>query len=150
MYTPYFWQHWTQSEWEQCLRRQLQALMKRKDDSWMERIPSMKRKQIGPWIISPNFSCASCRPGARGSRALLARAWRIALFDFGSGSGRVMVKSPGFGSGSGRVSGTVNQDSWRVYLSSTYDKCKSSVAICLTFKNEIQYGWRKSTLESES
>ena len=34
-----------------------------------------------------------------------ARAWRKALFDFGSGSGRVMVKSPGSGSGSGRVSG---------------------------------------------
>ena len=31
-------------------------------------------------------------------------------------SGRVMVKSPGSGSGSGRVSGSVNQDSQRVYL----------------------------------
>ena len=27
-----------------------------------------------------------------------------------------MVKSPGSGSGSGRVLGSVNQDSWRVYL----------------------------------
>ena len=50
------------------------------------------------------------------NRWYLSRAWRVALFYFGSGSGRVMVKSPGSGSGSGRVSSTVNQDSWRVYL----------------------------------
>ena len=49
-------------------------------------------------------------------RLQVSRAWRVALFDFGSGSGRVMVKSPGSGSGSGRVLGSVNQDSWRVYL----------------------------------
>ena len=42
---------------------------------------------------------------------LNVRAWWIALFDFGSGSGRVMVKSPGSGSGSARVSDSVNQDS---------------------------------------
>ena len=47
---------------------------------------------------------------------LNVRAWWIALFDFGSGSGRVMVKSPGSRSSSGRVSGIVNQGSWRVYL----------------------------------
>ena len=38
-------------------------------------------------------------------------------FDFGSGSGWVMVKSPGFGLDSGWVlNSVVNQDSWRVYL----------------------------------
>ena len=38
-------------------------------------------------------------------------------FDFGSGSGWVMVKSPGFGLDSGwALNSVVNQDSWRVYL----------------------------------
>ena len=33
----------------------------------------------------------------------MSRPWRVGLFDFGSGSGRVWPKSSGFGSGSGIV-----------------------------------------------
>ena len=36
-----------------------------------------------------------------GGRWVMYRLWRVGLFDFGSGSGRVWPKSSGFGSGSG-------------------------------------------------
>ena len=37
------------------------------------------------------------------TKRLVNRPWRVGLFDFGSGSGRVWPKSSGFGSGSGIV-----------------------------------------------
>ena len=91
--------------------------------------PFMMRNSTYSIILNFHPSLASGFP----SISIISRLWRVGLFDFGSGSGRVWPKSSGFGFGFG-------------YCAYCGLKAKSLVILCNSisnFKNSRIWGWLK-------